>query len=95
MNRELLLSGLTRLGITQVAPPDGAFYVYAEVSHLTADSMDLVYRLLADVGLAVAPGLDFDPVDGHRWIRLSCAGSTEDVREALVRLEAWVGTVPG
>ncbi|QJY50412.1 aminotransferase class I/II-fold pyridoxal phosphate-dependent enzyme [Pseudonocardia broussonetiae] len=94
VNRELLLSGLARLGITQVAPPDGAFYVYAEVSHLAADSMDLVYRLLADVGLAVAPGLDFDPVDGHRWIRLSCAGSTEDVREALVRLEAWIGTVP-
>ncbi|MCX6464437.1 MAG: aminotransferase class I/II-fold pyridoxal phosphate-dependent enzyme [Pseudonocardiales bacterium] len=94
VNRELLLAGLARLGITQVAPPDGAFYVYAEVSHLAADSMDLVHRLLADVGLAVAPGLDFDPVDGHRWIRLSCAGSTEDVREALVRLEAWIGTVP-
>ncbi|MBW0100286.1 aminotransferase class I/II-fold pyridoxal phosphate-dependent enzyme, partial [Pseudonocardia sp. KRD-184] len=94
VNRELLLAGLARLGITQVAPPDGAFYVYAEVSHLAADSMDLVYRLLADVGLAVAPGLDFDPVEGHRWIRLSCAGSTDDVREALVRLEAWIGTVP-
>ncbi|MDN5930832.1 MAG: pyridoxal phosphate-dependent aminotransferase [Pseudonocardia sp.] len=90
-NRELLLAGLPRLGITHMAPADGAFYVYADVSHLAADSMDLTYRLLADVGLAVAPGLDFDPVDGHRWIRFSCAGSTEDVREALRRLEGWIG----
>ncbi|MHA6779908.1 aminotransferase class I/II-fold pyridoxal phosphate-dependent enzyme [Pseudonocardia saturnea] len=90
-NRELLLAGLLRLGITRLAPADGAFYVYADVSHLAADSMDLTYRLLADVGLAVAPGLDFDPVDGHRWIRFSCAGSTDDVREALRRLEGWIG----
>lgn len=91
VNRDLLLDGLPRLGITRLAPADGAFYVYADVSHLTGDSMDLVYRLLADVGLAVAPGLDFDPVEGHRFIRLSCAGSAEDVREALARLERWLG----
>lgn len=90
VNRGLLLDGLPRLGITRLAPADGAFYVYADVSHLTADSMDLTYRLLADTGLAVAPGLDFDPVDGRRWIRLSCAGTTEDVREALVRLGGWL-----
>jgi aspartate/methionine/tyrosine aminotransferase len=52
--------------------------------------MDLTYRLLADTGVAVAPGLDFDPVDGHRTIRLSCAGSEADVREALRRLEDWL-----
>ncbi|MDT7613163.1 MAG: hypothetical protein QOF00_610 [Pseudonocardiales bacterium] len=90
VNRGLLLDGLARLGFTRVAPPDGAFYVYADVSHLTSDSMDLVYRLLADVGLAVAPGLDFDPVEGGRWIRLSCAGATEDVEEALRRLGTWI-----
>ena len=90
VNRDLLLAGLPRLGITQLAPADGAFYVYADVAHLTSDSMDLVYRLLADVGLAVAPGLDFDPVEGHRFIRLSCAGSADDVREALARLERWL-----
>ena len=89
-NRALLLDGLPRLGIRHLAPADGAFYVYADVSHLTADSMDLVHRLLADTGVAVAPGLDFDPVDGHRWIRLSCAGSTDDVREALRRIERWL-----
>jgi aspartate/methionine/tyrosine aminotransferase len=90
VNRDLLLAGLPRLGITELAPADGAFYVYADVAHLTSDSMDLVYRLLADVGLAVAPGLDFDPVEGHRFIRLSCAGSADDVREALARLERWL-----
>ncbi len=89
-NRRLLLDGLARLGITRLAPADGAFYVYADVAHLTADSMDLTYRLLSDIGLAVAPGLDFDPVEGHRWIRFSCAGTPEDVAEALRRLEGWL-----
>ena len=90
VNRGLLLDGLARLGITRLAPADGAFYVYAEVSHLTSDSMELTYRLLADIGVAVAPGLDFDPVDGGRWIRLSCAGATADVEEALRRLGDWL-----
>ena len=90
VNRGLLLDGLPRLGITRLAPADGAFYVYADVAHLTTDSMDLTHRLLADTGVAVAPGLDFDPVDGHRAVRLSFAGATEDVREALRRLEDWL-----
>jgi aspartate/methionine/tyrosine aminotransferase len=90
VNRDLLLDGLNVLGIARLAPPDGAFYVYADVSGLAADSMDLTYRLLADIGVAVAPGIDFDPVDGHRWIRFSCAGVTSDVQEALRRLEGWL-----
>lgn len=89
-NRDLLLDGLPRLGIDRLAPADGAFYVYADVSHLTADSMELTYRLLAETGVAVAPGIDFDPVDGGRWIRLSVAGATEDVLEALRRVETWL-----
>jgi aspartate/methionine/tyrosine aminotransferase len=89
-NRQLLLDTLPRLGLTTLAPADGAFYVYADVSHLTEDSMDLTYRLLSDVGLAVAPGLDFDPVDGGRWIRLSFAGTRADVEEALRRLANWL-----
>jgi aspartate/methionine/tyrosine aminotransferase len=52
--------------------------------------MDLTYRLLAEIGLAVAPGLDFDPVDGHRFIRFSFAGATEDITEALERLGGWL-----
>jgi aspartate/methionine/tyrosine aminotransferase len=90
VNRGLLLDGLARLGITRLAPADGAFYLYADVSDLTADSMDFTYRLLADTGVAVAPGVDFDPVDGGRFIRLSFAGATEDITETLERLEAWL-----
>lgn len=90
VNRALLLEGLPRLGIERVAPADGAFYVYADVSHLGVDSMALTYRLLAETGVAVAPGIDFDPVDGARWIRLSFAGATGDVTEALRRLETWI-----
>jgi aspartate/methionine/tyrosine aminotransferase len=96
-NRALLLDGLTGLGIDRLAPADGAFYVYADVSHLTDDSMAqnsmaLTYRMLAETGVAVAPGVDFDPVDGHRWIRFSFAGATDDIATALHRLEAWSGS---
>jgi aspartate/methionine/tyrosine aminotransferase len=89
-NRSLLLDGLTGLGIDRLAPADGAFYVYADVAHLTADSMDWTYRLLAETGVAVAPGVDFDPVDGHRWVRFSFAGATEDITTALERLGSWL-----
>ena len=93
VNRGLLLDGLARLGITRLAPADGAFYVYADVSHLTADSMDFTYRLLAETGVAVAPGVDFDPVDGGRSIRLSFAGATEGITETLERLAGWLPRV--
>jgi aspartate/methionine/tyrosine aminotransferase len=93
-NRSILLDGLTDLGLTALAPADGAFYVYANVAHLTADSMDLTHRLLADVGLAVAPGVDFDPVDGRHWIRMSFAGSTDDVTAGVDRLRRWLKDAP-
>lgn len=91
-NRALLLDGLPRLGIERMAPADGAFYVWFEVSPWLAatgerDSMALLYRLLADAGVAMAPGVDFDPVDGGSWLRISCAGATEDVAEALRRFD--------
>jgi aspartate/methionine/tyrosine aminotransferase len=89
-NRALLLDGLTGLGIDRLAPADGAFYVYADVAHLTDDSMDWTYRLLAETGVAVAPGVDFDPVDGHRWVRFSFAGATDDITTAVRRLEGWL-----
>lgn len=88
-NRELLLTGLTDLGIDRIAPADGAFYAYADVTHLTHDSMSFCQRLLADTGLAIVPGIDFDPVDGNRFVRLSFAGATADIEEALRRLSVW------
>ncbi|WP_420791831.1 pyridoxal phosphate-dependent aminotransferase [Actinomycetospora callitridis] len=93
VNRRLLLDGLPRLGITRLAPADGAFYVYADVAHLTDDTLAFGQRMLAETGVAVAPGIDFDPVDGHTWIRLSFAGATADVHEALDRLGHWLPTL--
>ncbi len=85
-NRDLLLDGLPRLGLGDLAPADGAFYVYADVSHLTVDSTDWCARLLAETGVALAPGVDFDTRRGHQTVRLSFAGATGDVEQALRRL---------
>jgi aspartate/methionine/tyrosine aminotransferase len=91
VNRSLLLSGLPRIGIPGLAPADGAFYVYADVGHLSRDTMSWCRELLAATGVAVAPGLDFDVTHGQRYIRFSFAGSTEDVTEALRRLGGYLG----
>jgi aspartate/methionine/tyrosine aminotransferase len=90
-NRRLLLDGLSSLGITRLAPADGAFYAYADVGHLTDDSMALAHDLLARTGVAVAPGIDFDTVDGGRSIRFSFAGPTSDVEVGLERLAGYLG----
>lgn len=90
VNRDLLLRGLPALGIDRLAPADGGFYVYADVSHLTADSMVFCRTLLAETGVAVAPGVDFDPVHGDRFVRMCYAGATEDIEAALVRLSDWL-----
>lgn len=86
VNRTLLLEGLASLGITDLAPADGAFYAYADIGHLTDDSMAWCADLLAHTGVALAPGLDFDTVNGHRTIRISFAGATAEIEAALVRL---------
>jgi aspartate/methionine/tyrosine aminotransferase len=90
-NRDLLLNGLRELGIDRLAPADGAFYVYADVSHLTDDSSAWCARLLDEAGVAVAPGVDFDPVEGSRFLRMSFAGSTESIAGALQALRDWLG----
>jgi aspartate/methionine/tyrosine aminotransferase len=89
-NRAVLLEGLPRLGIERLAPADGAFYVYADVGHLTDDTMTWCHRLLAETGIATAPGIDFDTAVGNRFVRLSFAGATADMEAALDRLEAWL-----
>jgi aspartate/methionine/tyrosine aminotransferase len=89
-NRAILLEGLPKLGIDRLAPADGAFYVYADVGHLTDDSMAFCHRLLADTGVATAPGIDFDTAAGNRFVRFSFAGTPEDATEALRRMEAWL-----
>ncbi len=91
-NRAVLLEGLGRLGIDRLAPADGAFYVYADIGHLTDDSMGWARRLLADTGVAVTPGIDFDTVAGDSFVRLSFAGQETELREGLDRLGAWLPT---
>jgi aspartate/methionine/tyrosine aminotransferase len=88
-NREVMLAGVERLGLSRIAPPDGAFYIYADVGHLTDDSLAFCHRMLEETGVATAPGIDFDPACGNRFIRFSFAVSTPLVEEALTRLEPW------
>ena len=88
-NRELLLAALPELGLARIAPPDGAFYVYADVSDYTDESMEFCKQLVQDTGVATAPGIDFDPVHGNRFVRFSFAVSTPLVEEAIARMKPW------
>ncbi len=94
-NRALLLDGLPRLGIDRLAPADGAFYVYADIGHLTDDSHAWCLRLLDETGVATAPGIDFDTRRGNEFVRLSFAGSAEEITEGLDRLGGWLSGQTG
>ena len=89
-NRQAMLNGLPKAGFDRIAPPDGAFYVYADVSHITSDSRAFAQDILQEAGVAVTPGLDFDPVRGGGTLRFSYARSTEDIEEGLRRLRAYM-----
>lgn len=88
-NRALLLAALPGMGLGRIAPPDGAFYIYADISQFTANSLEFCQKLLTDTGVATAPGIDFDPVDGNRFMRISFAVSTPEVEEAIRRMGPW------
>lgn len=101
VNRNLLLRRLPDLGLTSMAPPDGAFYAYLDVSHLTEDSGRWCYDVLDATGVALTPGVDFapdragphgepSPLDGSRFVRLSFAGATAEIDEAVTRLAAYL-----
>jgi len=93
-NRDLLLDALPRFGLRRIAPPDGAFYIYADIGHLTDDSLAFCEALLRETGVATAPGLDFDPVDGRRFIRFSFAVSSALIEEAIARMAPWFERQP-
>jgi aspartate/methionine/tyrosine aminotransferase len=93
-NRELILRALPLLGLAEIAPPDGAFYIWADVGHLTKDSLAFCQQLMRDTGVATAPGVDFDPKDGGRFIRFSFAVSTAEVQEAIRRMKPWFARQP-
>ena len=88
-NRDILLEELPKAGFTRLAPADGAFYLYADIAEMTNDSDGFCRRMLAEIGVATTPGLDFDPEGGHRTLRFSYAGSTAEMIEAAGRLKAW------
>ena len=88
-NRELLLNELPKAGFEKLAPADGAFYVYADVTTLTNDSPSFCGRMLAETGVAATPGTDFDPIRGNRFIRFSFAGREKDMAAAVDRLKNW------
>ena len=88
-NRELLRRELPQAGFDRLAPADGAFYLYADVAHLTNDSTELCARMLDELGVAVTPGVDFDPERGAHTVRFSFAGSPEGIAEAARRLKGW------
>jgi aspartate/methionine/tyrosine aminotransferase len=89
-NRDLLIATLRKAGLSRFAPAEGAFYLYVDVSSLTRDSEAFCRRMLAEIGVATTPGRDFDPIHGDDWLRLSFAGSTDDIKEATTRLTAWL-----
>lgn len=88
-NRDLLLHELPKAGFDRFAPADGAFYLYADISHLTGDSAAFCQRILAETGVALTPGLDFDTMRGQHFLRISFAGAEGEIAEAARRLVAW------
>lgn len=89
-NRAMLLEELPKIGISEMHPVDGAFYIYADVARFTNDSSAFCRKALQEAGVAMTPGLDFDPAEGHHYMRLSFAGSENDCREAIKRLATWL-----
>ncbi len=88
-NRDLLLAGLPKAGFETFAPAEGAFYLYADIKHLTNDSREFCSRMLKEAGVATTPGVDFDRARGSGTLRISFAGSTAEMEEAVRRLVAW------
>jgi hypothetical protein len=91
-NRAMLLEELPRIGITEMHPVDGAFYIYADVARFTNDSIAYCRRMLDEAGVAATPGVDFDAREGSHYLRLSFAGSEDDCREAVRRLGRGCGS---
>jgi aspartate/methionine/tyrosine aminotransferase len=89
-NRDIMLARLPALGLKEIAPPDGAFYIYASVGHLTDDSLSFARRMLMETGVAAATGIDFDPHHGRGYIRFSFAIATHLVEDAMDRLARWL-----
>jgi aspartate/methionine/tyrosine aminotransferase len=89
-NRRILLEGLPQAGFQRILPVDGAFYLYADISGFTDDSLDFARRMLDGAGVAATPGVDFDPGRGKHFLRFCYAGSPAEMHEAVRRISAWL-----
>jgi aspartate/methionine/tyrosine aminotransferase len=89
-NRRILIEGLPRAGLTKFLPADGAFYLYADVSDFTSDSLAFAGQMLEKAHVAATPGVDFDPIHGRQFIRFSYARSAQEMREAVERIARWL-----
>jgi aspartate/methionine/tyrosine aminotransferase len=89
-NRRILTDGLPKAGLDKFLPVDGAFYLYADVSRFSDDSLDFAKRMLNEAGVAATPGIDFDPVDGKHFLRFCYAGSAAEMHEAVKRIRNWL-----
>ena len=89
-NRRILTEGLPKAGLDKFLPADGAFYLYADISRFSDDSLDFAKRMLNEAGVAATPGIDFDPVDGRHFLRFCYAGSTAEMHEAVKRIGGWL-----
>ena len=89
-NRRLLLDRLPAIGLEEIYPVDGAFYVYASVRRFSNDSVAFTRRMLAEAGVAATPGADFDRARGHGFLRFSFAGAEAEMAEGMERIAAWL-----
>ena len=89
-NRRILVEGLPQAGLDKFLPVDGAFYLYADISRFSGDSLDFAKRMLGEAGVAATPGIDFDPVNGHNFLRFCYAGSAAEMHEAVDKIGAWL-----
>jgi aspartate/methionine/tyrosine aminotransferase len=89
-NRRILTEGLPKAGLDKFLPVDGAFYLYANISRFSDDSLDFAKRMLNEADVAATPGIDFDPVDGRHFLRFCYAGSAGEMREAVERIDNWL-----
>ena len=89
-NRELMKTGLMEAGFTKISPPDGAFYIYADISEFSDDSLEFTKLVLKEAKVAITPGLDFDPKRGETTVRFSYARSTSDIINGLERLNSFM-----
>ena len=89
-NRDIMINGLFKAGFKNIAPPDGAFYIYADISKFSKDSLEFSKDMLKTVGVAVTPGLDFDSERGNTTVRFSYARSTNEIKEGIKRISKFM-----